>query len=301
MRESRILSVFQGLCLAVVLMIIFAFVWNWLGDIASIPAKERFFPIVFFGAVLITSFSILFFYQKEFYVFRNELRRLHVTHEISKKDLLHLYPYNLVFAIHKLNSFGRVSEEEFLYRIYVPGVMDVVESKLTMQERDIIRLKYRYALSDSKISEMRSISKSEIQSILKSSYYKIRNASERYISASYREKELMKSKLEDSERKLRVLISEKGTKNLRIYTSNYPVSMLKLSDYVKDRLLKAGIQYIEDLGDMSVDEFVNRTHLDSNGVVELAYQLERVGIKFNNSRTMNEDSTVRDSSNIVSL
>ena len=301
MRESRIASVIKGFMLSFCLVGVFCLVLSRIKEFEFVQGFIGYVPIVFSIILLGVVLGYLFYLNDENRVLSSDFRRMKVTHEVSKKDLLYLYPYNLIWDIHKVTSYGRVNDEDFLYRIYVPGVLDSIESKLSMQERDIVRLKYRYNIPDSKISEMRSISKSEIHVILKNSYYKIRNVSENYISASNRERENMKARLEESERKLRVLIAEKGTKNLRIYTSKFPIAMLNLSDYVKDGILKSGIQYVEELGDMSVDELVNLTHLDTNGVVELVYQLNRVGIRLKNSRILNDSSNVQDSAKIVSL
>ena len=301
MRESRIASVIKGFMLSFCLVGVFCLVLSRIKEFEFVQGFIGYVPIVFSIILLGVVLGYLFYLNDENRVLSSDFRRMKVTHEVSKKDLLYLYPYNLIWDIHKVTSYGRVNDEDFLYRIYVPGVLDSIESKLSMQERDIVRLKYRYNIPDSRISEMRSISKSEIHVILKNSYYKIRNVSENYISASNRERENMKARLEESERKLRVLIAEKGTKNLRIYTSKFPIAMLNLSDYVKDGILKSGIQYVEELGDMSVDELVNLTHLDTNGVVELVYQLNRVGIRLKNSRILNDSSNVQDSAKIVSL
>ena len=301
MRESRIASMIKGFVLSFCLVGVFCLVLSRIKEFEFVQGFIGYVPIVFSIILLGIVFGYSLYLNDENRALSSDFRRMKVTHEVSKKDLLYLYPYNLIWDIHKVTSYGRINDEDFLYRIYVPGVLDSIESKLSMQERDIVRLKYRYNLHDSKISEMRSISKSEIHTILKNSYYKIRNVSENYISASNRERENMKARLEESERKLRVLIAEKGTKNLRIYTSKFPIAMLNLSDYVKDGILKSGIQYVEELGDMSVDELVNLTHLDTNGVVELAYQLNRVGIMLKNSRILNDSSNVQDSAKIVSL
>lgn len=297
--NEKMKAIIQGVFLS---MIIVGGVYLLLPRINTIPVVGSVGVYLIFGAVLCIGMSMMFYYRDENFVLNSTFRRLRVPHEVSKRDLTNLYPYNLIYDIHKSNSFGRISDEELLYRVYVPGVFDVVEGKLSMQERDIIRLKYRYFMSDSKISEMRSISKNEIHMILKNSFYKIRNGSSVYLSESYREKEAMKNKLEESERKLRVLLMEKGTKNLRIYTDKFPISMLKLSDYVKDKLVSSGIQYVEDMGDMSVDELVNLTRLGTNDVVSIAYQLNRLGIKLSDSREMLQDSSdVSNSSKIVSL
>ena len=299
MKNEKTKAFIQGVFLS---MLIVGGVYLLLPRINTIPVIGGVGVYLIFGVVLCIGLSTMFYYRDENFILNSTFRRLRVPHEVSKRDLTSLYPYNLIYDIHKVNSFGRMSDEELLYRVYVPGVFDVVEGKLSMQERDIVRLKYRYFMSDSKISEMRSISKNEIHTILKNSFYKIRNGSSVYLSESYREKEAMKNKLEESERKLRVLLMEKGTKNLRIYTDKFPISMLKLSDYVKDRLVSSGIQYVEDMGNMSVDELVNLTHLGTNDVVSIAYQLNRLGIRLSDSREMLQDSSdTSNPSKIVSL
>ncbi|MBR0411097.1 MAG: sigma-70 family RNA polymerase sigma factor [Eubacterium sp.] len=209
-------------------------------------------------------------------------------------DILSFYPYNLAaevgFWIPGDKGYTEDETMASVYSVYVPALLKSIDS-LTDREKKVIQLRFQNGLTYEQTGKYFNVTRERIRQVEKKAIRKLRNPkhwkywqmdtmNKAYEIATERDR----LRLENMNLKMRLkeYVGEDELQEVEKSVEEKPqisIAELDLSVRSYNCLIRAGIAYVSDLEEMTIDDLAKIRNLGRKSMEEIILKLKDLGIE----------------------